>query len=898
MELKEIADSFEPISSEMDATSLQESSAYRSLQRSKRIAEYLIDDEGALDLAKIDPVIVTLERLHPLLQNREMDAIFTSHQIAALKTLKEDKEVRRLFLLIDKPEGNKRADEMIQRAVGLESKASLTKAHARRAALSAYLTLLRQNVGSCFATAPALLIQQEKPYYLFKDLNDLFATGRLKRVVGGKEHVVPLSQSFGIGDLRRPLLLLASTDVPMQRFAASPGVIQAFSILKTNVLALLKQTFEAKLEAYTYLNLTVEDIFRQALLTHLGLTEKEIEEYTLRIKPHLPFGAIDWSGKEGNKCGLFFHLFEEMKNSFISLTDHPVLKAWEFTLASFCETQSDFAKWNLYSSLGLDSREPGGIGQVLYATISHYVDLSNQKMLSIQDEYKTAWLLLQGVETKVRNATSEQELRWIRADFMSKKNECNTLEELRDKESSRGQKLAHLFQFIIDQLILLFPTYFQEVYDPELKEVLSGPYDDAPCGFRLMYKHGRQNTSAWTFIRNYQEFIDTLTSFFNAFEVEFNRDPNIAGIEKEFTETITQMAVHIRSDDFINSAFHRMAIAHKTAPIKEPLKNLDKIAKKPWAYTSGGTMATLIANYFSREDKPAEASTWVESPQELLIFLEDLIKKMPYKEAEKFLEKRYASFLIHSPTHAFRFMPGLAPFHKIWQERQFTYTYVRDHYIEPTKKYYSLIRLDHDMLYAFLQEIRSKIPANFHASFDLIFRVLPRSLSPSEFYEFILKGFHQDRTLAPLLDHYFPKEEIEALLFANIPYIRPYDVEDKAKLFLKEASFPSRMLSSKEFFDLLLSEFSKLPSPPTRQQILDQMEQHGLRPPAPLLFADTNWQNDYFAFLVSPATLELEFWRLTPASLKGAPMSIWKNYLNGTVKSPNWGVYINKQNYS
>ena len=126
-----------------------------------------------------------------------------------------------------------------------------------------------------------------------------------------------------------------------------------------------------------------------------------------------------------------------------------------------------------------------------------------------------------------------------------------------------------------------------------------------------MYKHGRQNTSAWSFIRTYQEFIETLNSFFNAFEVEYNHDPAIAGIEKEFTEAVTEMSQHIRTEDFILSAFERMARAPYNSPlIKDPLHNLDKIEKKPWAYTSGGTMTTLLANYFGREDKPTEESLW------------------------------------------------------------------------------------------------------------------------------------------------------------------------------------------------------------------------------------------------------------------------------------------------
>lgn len=927
-DLKKISSSFEPLSSQMDQTLLQESAPYRSLARAKLIADYLIDDDGVMDLALLEPLIQEIENnLYSLLPNHEMDAIFFKHQLNGVKTLRDDKEVRRLLFLIDKPENHKIAEEMVQRACGLESKAGLTKAHARRAALSAYLTLLRQNVGSCFATAPALLIQEEKPAYLLKDLSDLLATGRLKRVIAGIEYSVPLSSSLGIGDLRKQLFLTSGSDALLQKAALAPGLQLAFSAAEVKphqIFPLLQETFREILQHYTTLNVSVEDLLKKALLKHLEITEKELEEYELRTKPHLPFGIIDWTptgkGKStGEKCASFFQLFDTAKKNFISLTDHPLLKAWEFTLASFCETQSDFAKWNLYSSLGMDPREPGGIGEILYRAISLHVERSNQKMLSIQDEYQTAYLQLQGVETKVKNATSETELRWIRADYLSKKNEFYTLEEMRNKESKRGHKLASLFQFIVDHLVELFPKYFQEVYDPDLKEVVTGPYDDAPAGFRLMYKHGRTNTAAWSFIRNYQEFIDTLSSFFNAFEVEYLREPDIAAVEKEFTDAVTQMSVHIRSEEFIQSAFDRMARHHKTAPVADPLHNLDKIPKKPWAYTSGGTMGTLIANYFSREEAPADSTIWVETTQELLLFLEDTMKKVPYKEAEKFLEKPCCSYLMHSPTHAFRFLPGLYPFNKAWQDRQYTYTFVRDKYVEPTKQFYNRIRLDTEMIRSLLQEIRLKLHAELTASFDLAFRMLPRSLSPQEFYSFFARSVHQDRTLGSLLDYFYPRSEVDSLLFANIPYVRRYHIEEKAmeileplcqhdpqllyKTFGEVLPNAPEVMPSKDFLALLLEILQKVYQKsalnvPLRQTLLQAMQEKELRPPPPVVFADSNWMSDYFAFLVSPATHELELWRVTPFSVKGSPLSIWKPYLDGSVKHPPWGIYMDKRNYS
>ncbi len=49
-----------------------------------------------------------------------------------------------------------------------------------------------------------------------------------------------------------------------------------------------------------------------------------------------------------------------------------------------------------------------------------------------------------------------------------------------------------------------------------------------------------------------------------------------------------------------------MAKAHEMPLMKNPLAHLDKMEKKPWAYTSGGTMTTLLKSYFRREGEITE----------------------------------------------------------------------------------------------------------------------------------------------------------------------------------------------------------------------------------------------------------------------------------------------------
>jgi hypothetical protein len=83
---------------------------------------------------------------------------------------------------------------------------TLTARDVRRAVLSALLTPLRQTVGSCFATAPAIIVQREQPWQLIEDLFELLTRGRLSRVRGGEERLVPMSPSYGASLHHHPLL--------------------------------------------------------------------------------------------------------------------------------------------------------------------------------------------------------------------------------------------------------------------------------------------------------------------------------------------------------------------------------------------------------------------------------------------------------------------------------------------------------------------------------------------------------------------------------------------------------------------------------------------------------------------------------------------------------------------
>ena len=66
----------------------------------------------------------------------------------------------------------------------------------------------------------------------------------------------------------------------------------------------------------------------------------------------------------------------------------------------------------------------------------------------------------------------------------------------------------------------------------------------------------------------------------------------------------------------------------------------------------------------------------------------------------------------------------------------------------------------------------------------------------------------------------------------------------------------------------------------------------------PIIFADTNWPNFQFAFVVNPGTGLLDLWRVNSIGTKGFPMAEWREWLNGSRKDIPWGIYTNPFEYT
>lgn len=866
-----------------EASGLQDSLLFRFKRRAFIVAKSIIDEKGDLKRPVLSRIIHLLEEKGNIsYPGSSADGFMGRHLLSVLKKIEEDPSIYQLIRKFKVPLCHHFAEQIIKDSLGFEEGSILSDVDLRVSILAACLMSLRQSVGSCFATAPAILIQSEQLENLLKDLYELLMTGKIKRTFGGAEFSVPLSPSSGAGDLLRLV------DFSNPNFLRSPSLVAAFQSvdLDLNELAkpfLAKQTGKMRLL----------DFIHEALLIHFGLKEEEIVLYekmqkNLAQTRGLGGSFIGYLTKEKTRSlDLLQKKERTLKTIFKCWVDHPLLKVWEFTLASFSEIKMEFSRWNLYQSLGMHHEEESGIGEVIYRTLEKKLEESNRQVAELQTEYEIAFDQLRATESLLKRASSEEEGRRLQAEHTARLHHMQACLDRRNKCHQAASWCSSFFPFLMKEYDAKFQEYFQEIYDADMHDVQVGQYEDSPAGFRLVYKHGRSNASLWTMIYTPEQYIQVLTEFFLAVESQIGGELEGEDAVLVLSDVTTAVVSHVQTDGFLRSAILRMAKAHGGALPKDPLLALDKMEKKPWAYTSGGTMTTLLKAYYRREAEVTEESKWVESETDLLIFILDVFKKMPFSVEEKIVQQG-TGILMYSPSHAFILYPDFPFLRKGWQENMFTYSWVRDQVIVPRRQFYASLSFSLSEKVFLLEEFSKKIPgvAVWLKSVECLEGGAVKDFRSQVITS--LKGQLIDQ-VDSFLYEMLPLTSIKEWKEAVVKLLSEYpqqQVLDLLDLFSPpKASFlGAKVLREIAQAVLLLIHNTVTLSFDVDQYIAKKAESIFLAPPEPLLFADTNWTGYYFAFLVNPGTGELELWRVSPTGLQGVPMTAWKHWLDGRDK--------------
>lgn len=801
----------------LEAAGYKEAESFFAFSLSQVIAELFFDEAGKFQKVDLEELFssLSLQRIY--------QAEYIKFVTQKIGQIEREKALQTYFLRLTLPLASPWIEEMVRSSLS-PPPVKLTNRKARVALMAAILCPLRQNIGSCFATAPCLFVQYSQTGLLIKDLFDLLTLGFLRKSGEEGDLKIPASVILGKGDL----LITVENKEQLKFHMGWIKALESLSLIDSKA--------------------------------SLGEKISEMEKRISRLDVH------------GKKLG---EVFTEMV-SFGKKEPHPrdvaasertlshfsqniLMKMWEYTVASFVDGFSRYTKGQLIISLGLEQSEPLGIGKVIYDSLQQALDEKNKKLEENTREINELRIQISNSEKLLQHVDSDDKYRRLKSQLEYYYQKEAFLLHDRELEGEVSTKITELYSLLCEQITFHLPLYYIEIYDPSLIEKNPTPFEDGAAGFRLVYKHGRADPSVWTEIQTTQDFKNTLQEFFISLEQIVRSQ--LEKVSIEFLDRVMQK-IHalLSEEEFYIACKNRIDLYEQKYPSGKKMITI-------WSYLSGGTIHTLLEGYFGLPKKPSELIFTPENPRELCLELIEWMKEESYKVCEEVKQDPLQGFLFYSPEHVFLFQPGNPSFVPTWDNREFTYTYVRDRFTDSSQGFYQSIRLtsgEQSYLYD---------------------KAMKQGWAPFAPEKLFIEG-------ASLIE--FTREHLEGLDFlAQTLFYNHLPLVSKKDL---EKVFPSQERINGPFIDLkewLSTQF--LLGLMDEKETLDKVRKAGLLPAPPFIFADTNWHQTKFAFLTGPLSGQIELWRLSTNGLLGSPMSQWDKYF-GMKKTPSsWGLFTKKE---
>lgn len=832
--------------------------------------------------------------------------VFLKYQFQTLAS----PSLQKLILNLKKPLLNYRLEQLIRLTLRKKAQEKIQDLDIQILCLSAFLHPLRQSVGSCFATAPAIQVQLEQPELFFKDLQDLLHLGQIRRVNENKEQTLPMSFAFAPRALKEKF-----KPSNFEHFCDSLEIKAIAEHEQWYTLEDSEENRKNRLqekcrEIHFNQSYCLEDLIEIFLAKRAKrrVLDDESHLMTQRLSAK---SEVNLKLENAEDSPGYFSLHLQLHQ----LYDHLLLKSWEYTLASFSESKAGFYKWNLYTSLGLQSEEKGGLGEAIYQYLEKTVEEGKLKLEEYHRKYEEEFYQVKFLESRLKNTEDTQMGGWARVEYQSHIHEMNRWLNAREDQADLIEKISKLLPKFVQALDRLFPEYFLELYDAKMQDFSHPFYEDAPAGFRLIYKHGRSDPSVWTFIRDKEGYISSIKDFFLLIENEIKLAEEFKGLESQMSDIITVIVRTLQSEAFIESAYQRVCARYHYAYNSSQDKS--SLPFKPWSYLSGGTLSGLLQHYFEREKTFSIRSQKVASPLELCSFLIDTLRDFPPKTFQKFIQDPMRSLLMTSPNHAFLFKPGLLPLKEIWEERNlYSYTWIRDEWMSGLQRFIASIEVQPAEMVLFIDTYLGHHPylANWfknrihlpNYSLSLVdfkklcsqhLHQLPSNFSSKDLSEELIDSWLYE--FFPFTPHTFLKARLDDILDEF-----DFEKEKREKIdlflnFLLLEKCHGLGLSSLQLFNVIKASFlaSSEELLKSADSILKAMQKHKVSMPEPLFWADTNWPYYHFAFFLDLQTLKPSLWCMERWGRKGFPMRAWEPFFSE--KNPStWSIYTKAEEYT
>ncbi|ANH78592.1 hypothetical protein [Candidatus Chlamydia sanziniae] len=908
-------------------TALQSPLAAKNLHTARKIAGYILGENNEIDTIKlIEATNYLIHCTYPLGPHRHNEAKAREHLLCMLKALKENPNLKNHIKALFIPSYTA-IQHLIRHTLALDSHVSLSVFHVRQAVLTALFTYLRQDVGSCFATATAILIHQEYPERFLKDIDDLLSSGKLSRVIGTREITVPINLSGCIGELFKPLHILDLYPDPLRKLSSSPGLQKAFQaagILETlsdpqiHVQQLLAHEYLLNKIQNAYETITANEIIESTLLHYYQISKNTVRSILFKeglfSKEQLLLNSqFPHELSETHKVYRYLSAYEEAKFAFVRDTQNPLLKAWEYTLATFADANQPTAANHIRIALGWHNDGPQSLVGLLKTFAEEEIETLHTLVQQCEQTYHEARAQLAYIESRMRSPLNNQDSQILTMDHIRFRQELNKALYDWDSAQEKAKQFAVLPDFLISFYTKQIPLYFRSSYDAFIQE-FAHLYADTPAGFRIFFTHGRTHPHAWSPIYSINEFIRFLSEFFTSTEIDLLSKHAVIGLEKETTTLIHRITALLHKESFQEAALQRILQAYDLPIPESILHHLDKISHMPWVYVSGGTVTSLLTDYFEHTEPLTIIEKYPENAHELAAFFADALKDLP-TGIKNYLEEGTHSLIASSPTHVFSITAGAPLFKEAWDNDWYSYTWLRDIWMKQHNDFLYVTTLSHQGIYTFIERFCNKyalqdVVQNFHNFCSDYTLTLP------EFYEKASRFLQQLYRHAPKAFTLYQRYLVHQIV-NDIPYVSEQQLPEILDNISSYLGISSRMaydnfsalieqhvpklslLSSADvrhlYKGLLMESYQKLYTEEDMYlRLATAMRHHNLAYPAPLLFGDTNWPYSYFGFIVNPGTQQIDLWQFNYAGLQGYPLNNIEEILS--LQQP-WTLYSNPIDY-
>ena len=897
----------------------------KNLSIARKLASYILNDQGDFEADKIVESIQLLTKyLYPLGPHRQEEGPAREHILKMLEFLRDNQEIKNRFRRFFVP-SYARVQDLIRNTLALPMNETITVRHVRESVLVSLFTYLRQDVGSCFATALAILVHREYPLLFIRDLEDLLSSGKISRIVGDREITVPINLLLCIGDLFKPIRVMDLYPNPVATLAAAPDIQAAFAVsgVFPTTGDIAKEVQELLANEYIYQKvqdihgtITPHDVIQGSLLHYYQVSPSVVQSVVLEEG----LRSKDW-GLSSSEVLLsassqqvlnYLQAYEQAKWGFIRDTQNVLLKSWEYTLATLADVSQATTTKHLQIALGWNSEDEYGLREIIRNFLAEEVATTQAFVGKCEQTYQEAKAQLEYVESRMRNPINKQDSQILAMDHMRFRQELNQALQDWNAAQEKLKKMVTLPDFLSSFYLREMPTYFRSVYDAFIRE-FSGHYEDVPAGFRILFTYGRSHPNTWEPIYSIEDFVRALTEFFTSTEGDLLAKHNASGLEKEISILLHRMVSALHEPRFQKAAMERILKAYNCLIPEEILQHLDQVTHTPWVYVSGGTITTLIGDYFENPQPLSKLEKMPADPHELAAFFADALKDLP-EAVKDYLEDGEHALLAAAPSHVFSVTAGATLFKDAWTNDWYSYTWLRDVWVSKHQAFLKHTIFDKAAIYAFITRFCSRYYLQELVQ-DFVYFCDDLSLSIPELYaksvRFFQAHFNDEKVLVTL------QRYVASQLVQEAPYISEQRLPEIIQDLSSYLGVSSR-ISYERFASLLednVEKHSLLSSTDLRHlykgllmagyqrayheedlsmRLIAAMRYHGFAYPAPLLFGDTNWAYRYFGFILHPGTQEIDLWDFNYLGLAGQPSENKERWFG--VRKP-WVLYPNPIDY-